>query len=115
MVFFEWMLWTPDLAQIESCQYHHGVNVKTREQVIDLVLKGHTSQEIADLCHVTKSAVRHHLGILFKKYGVKSTPRLILAVMEENRKKAESLNELTHDVQDNSKTVLNTKVKRHAD
>lgn len=86
--------------------------MKTRDQVLDLVLAGYSRTEIATQCYITKSAVSYHLALLFKEYNVKSTSKLIIAVYQE---RAGILPIVEHNNQVECPLLVSRKEKAHGD
>lgn len=86
--------------------------MKTRDQVLDLVLAGYSRTEIATKCYITKSAVSYHLALLFQEYEVNSTPKLITAVY---RKRAGILPVVEHNNQPECPLLVSRKEKAHGD
>lgn len=61
--------------------------VSRRErEVVDLVAKGLSNKEVANLLFVTEKTVKFHLTNIYKKLGLKSRAQLIVAEM--NRRAA---------------------------
>ncbi|QJD84452.1 helix-turn-helix transcriptional regulator [Cohnella herbarum] len=52
------------------------LTVKERE-IVELIVKGHTNMEIANLLFISEATVKKHLSNIFKKWDIKSRTRLI--------------------------------------
>lgn len=66
---------------LPKLRYPDGTTVAEQE-IIDLVLQGHTAKEIAEIRGASLRTVTTQLGTIFRKAGVNSQPELIAAMTE---------------------------------
>lgn len=60
--------------------------MRTKDQVLDLILQGLSNKEISDIACISIHAVKYHISNLFKKYQVQNRTKLIIAVKEQRAK-----------------------------
>jgi DNA-binding NarL/FixJ family response regulator len=56
---------------------------KREAEVLEMVMHGLDTKEIADKVCLSHHSIKAHLGNLFKKFGVKNRPQLILSTLDE--------------------------------
>lgn len=81
--------------------------MRSKDQVLSLILQGLSNQEIADKACISVSSVKYHITGLLKQYQCKSRSALIVAAQS---KKVESLNDFTTDNQDICPVIKSSKV-----
>jgi DNA-binding CsgD family transcriptional regulator len=54
-----------------------------QEQILQLILKGMTNYQISRRLTISEATVKMHIGIVFKKYGVKNRTQLIFSLKEK--------------------------------
>ena len=60
------------------CEYYKFSSRET--EVVNLVYRGHTNQEIAEILNLSLPTVKHHVASLFEKTGVHSRAQLFFAL-----------------------------------
>ena len=63
----------------------HGISKRERE-IIELILKGKSNQEIEALLFISFSTVKNHVYNLFQKLGVKSRGQMVHMVQEHKKR-----------------------------
>ena len=52
---------------------------KRQQEVLDWIQQGESNKHIAQRLNLTEASIKFHLGVLFKKHGVKNRTQLILS------------------------------------
>lgn len=60
--------------------------MRTKEQVLDLILEGLSIKEIADKACITEGGVKYHIGNLLKEYNCQNRTKLIIKLKEQKPK-----------------------------
>lgn len=64
-------------------QFYEAYNISNRErEIIPLILKGHSNQEIADISFISLSTVKSHIYNIYRKVEVKSRFQFVAKVRE---------------------------------
>jgi DNA-binding CsgD family transcriptional regulator len=68
-----------DVMKVYTFDPRHAAHAITPRQneIIKLIIKGFSTQEIADLLHVSVNTIKNHKQVLFRKVNVKSSVELI--------------------------------------
>jgi DNA-binding NarL/FixJ family response regulator len=56
--------------------HHYAISTKEKE-ALSLVAAGYSFKEIADLCHVSQSAIEKRIIPMYKRFDVKSLTHLV--------------------------------------
>lgn len=85
--------------------------MRTKDQVLNLILEGLSNRDIADKACITEGAVKYHISNLFKQYKVDNRIKLMIAVKEERSK---SLDQSINKDQDQCPVVQSFKDRNNA-
>jgi DNA-binding CsgD family transcriptional regulator/tetratricopeptide (TPR) repeat protein len=73
---------SPNRVPVASAKLRETLSIRERE-VADVLLKGHSNREIADLLHISERTVESHVRTILSKTGVRSRFELAMVLVED--------------------------------
>lgn len=77
----KWGTHPPDPARLANLYTRHNVTVREQE-IIELLMKGKTNEEIADELYLSTKTVKNYVSNIYRKTGVKNRVQLINLIRE---------------------------------